>query len=351
MKIETLYEKYRLSGIVSTDTRKITPGSMFFALKGANFNGNAFAAEALGKGAAYAVVDEPAYATDDRFLLVDNALRALQDLARHHRRQLTVPVFAMTGSNGKTTTKELIQRVLGAKFRTYATRGNLNNYIGLPLTLLSVPADTEIIVLEMGSNRIGDIAELAAICEPTHGLITNIGKAHLEGFGGLEGVKRGEGELYDWFAQHGGVVFANSQNEILREMLAERHLTAVAYPAPGDFLHCTLESFAPVVVYRDENGQRVETHLPGKHNFENIAAALCVGKHFGVPAPEANTAVAGYVSENNRSQTVRRGTNTVLLDAYNANPTSMQASLEYFAALDVPNKVVILGDMAELGPD
>ncbi len=324
---------------------------MYFALKGANFNGNTFAAEALSKGARYAVVDEAHYAIDDRFLLVDNVLKALQDLARHHRQQLSIPVFAMTGSNGKTTTKELIQRVLAKKYKVFATQGNLNNYIGLPLTLLSIPQGTELLVLEMGSNRIGDIEELAGICQPTHGLITNIGKAHLEGFGGLEGVKKGEGELYDYFKTHTGTLFANSQNEILREMLAERGLQAVLFPAADDFLHCELVEFAPDVIYRDEEGHTVATHLPGKHNFENIAAALCIGKHFGVPLVQANEAVQGYVSQNNRSQVLQKGSNTILLDAYNANPTSMQASLEYFAALKADKKIVVLGDMAELGEE
>lgn len=345
MTTETLYQIYLSCAVVSTDTRNITPGALFFALKGANFNGNAFAAQALTKGASHAVVDEAAFVADGRFLLVDNVLKTLQDLARHHRRQLPVPVIAMTGSNGKTTTKELIQRVLSAKYKTYATRGNLNNHIGLPLTLLAVGAETEMVVLEMGSNRPGDIAELASICEPTHGLITNIGKAHLEGFGGFEGVKKGEGELYDYFRQHGGTVFANVQNPVLQQMLAERGLAATGYPTAG----CTLVSSAPNVVYRDAQGNLAETHLPGRHNFENIAAALCIGAHFGVPAAQANAAVAGYVPQNNRSQTITKGTNTILLDAYNANPTSMLASLEYFAALEAGKKIVILGDMAELG--
>ena len=345
MTTETLYQIYLSCAVVSTDTRNITPGSLFFALKGANFNGNAFAAQALTKGASHAVVDEAAFATDERFLLVDDVLKTLQNLARHHRRQLSVPVIAMTGSNGKTTTKELIHRVLSAKYKTYSTRGNLNNYIGLPLTLLSVGREIEMVVLEMGSNRLGDIEELAGICEPTHGLITNIGKAHLEGFGGFEGVKKGEGELYDYFVRHGGTVFANAQNPVLQQMLADRQLSAIGYPPVG----CELTESAPNVVYRDAAGHITETNLPGRHNFENIAAALCIGQHFGVPAVQANAAAGGYVPENNRSQTIEKGTNTILLDAYNANPTSMLASLDYFAALPAGRKVVILGDMAELG--
>ncbi|MDJ1502370.1 UDP-N-acetylmuramoyl-tripeptide--D-alanyl-D-alanine ligase [Xanthocytophaga agilis] len=351
MNIETLYQKYLQCNAVSTDTRKITPDSLFFALKGGNFNGNTFAADAISKGAKFAVVDEDQYALNDRYILVDNALKALQELARYHRQQLSVPIIAMTGSNGKTTTKELIQRVLAKKYSVYATQGNLNNYIGLPLTLLSIPKDTEIVVLEMGSNQIGDINELTTICEPTHGLITNIGKAHLEGFGGLEGVKQGEGELYDYFKTHSGTIFANSQNTILQEMLANRSLQAVMYPSADDFLHCQLLEFAPNVVYQDEDGEIVRTHLPGKHNFENIAAALCIGKYFGVPLPLANEAISGYISQNNRSQVLQKGSNTILLDAYNANPTSMQASLEYFAALKADHKIVILGDMAELGEE
>ena len=351
LDLDKLYRKYLTCTTVSTDTRKIEPGCLFFALKGPNFNGNGFAREALEKGARYVVVDEAAYAlNDDEYLLVDDSLRALQALANHHRHQLKMPVIGITGSNGKTTTKELIAAVLGQKYRTYATRGNLNNHIGVPLTVLSLKNDVEMAVIEMGANKIGDIKELVEICEPTHGVITNIGRAHLEGFGGLDGVKRGKGELYDFLLDREAVAFVNSQNETLRSM-AERFGDPVTYPKEGDFYHCELLEASPLVVYRDENGEKITTHLAGAHNFENIAAALCIGKYFGVPAAKANEAVANYVSANNRSQVVTKGTNTIYLDAYNANPTSMQASLEHFMTVQAPKKAVVLGDMYELGDD
>jgi UDP-N-acetylmuramoyl-tripeptide--D-alanyl-D-alanine ligase len=349
---EDLYKVYLASKNVSTDTRKITPGSLFFALKGDRFNGNTFAKQALEAGASYAVVDEKAYAADDRYILVEDSLKALQQLANYHRRQLSIPFIGITGSNGKTTTKELINAVLSKKYRTYATKGNLNNHIGVPLTVLSVTSDIEIAIIEMGANKVGDIEELVTICEPTHGIITNIGKAHLEGFGGTEGVKRGKGELYDFLQFRNGVVFVNSLNETLQQMVEARYFGEIVhYPRVGDYLSCELLAASPFVKYRSENGEIVETQLSGAHNFENIAAALCIGKYFEVNADAANMAVSGYLSENNRSQVVKKGSNTIFLDAYNANPTSMQASLEYFMTVQAPNKVVILGDMFELGAE
>jgi UDP-N-acetylmuramoyl-tripeptide--D-alanyl-D-alanine ligase len=350
--IEKLYNLYLNSRTVSTDTRKITPGSIFFALKGDRFNGNTFARQAIEAGASYAVVDEAQYATGDQYILVDNVLQQLQQLANYHRRQLSIPFIGITGSNGKTTTKELINAVLSRKYRTYATKGNLNNHIGVPLTVLAITNEIEIAIIEMGANKVGDIAELVGICEPTHGLITNIGKAHLEGFGGIEGVKKGKGELYDFLQFRNGVVFVNALNETLEGMIRTRYFgEIVQYPRVGDYMACEMLSSTPFVRYRSENGDIVETHLSGAHNFENIAAALCIGKYFEVPAEEANAAVSGYISENNRSQIVQKGRNTIFLDAYNANPTSMQASLEHFMTLNAPKKVVILGDMFELGEE
>jgi UDP-N-acetylmuramoyl-tripeptide--D-alanyl-D-alanine ligase len=350
--LEKLYKIYLSSKNVSTDTRKITPGSLFFALKGDRFNGNTFAKQALESGAGYAVVDEASYATDDRYILVDDSLTALQQLANYHRRQLPIPFIGITGSNGKTTTKELINAVLGKKYRTYATKGNLNNHIGVPLTVLSITSEVEIAIIEMGANKVGDIQELVTICEPTHGMITNIGRAHLEGFGGIEGVKRGKGELYDFLQFRNGVVFVNSLNETLQQMIAARYFgEIVQYPKVGDFFSCELLASTPFVQYRSENGEVVDTQLTGAHNFENIAAALCIGKYFDVDADVANIAISGYLSENNRSQVVKKGSNTIFLDAYNANPTSMQASLEYFMTLQASNKIVVLGDMFELGEE
>jgi UDP-N-acetylmuramoyl-tripeptide--D-alanyl-D-alanine ligase len=348
--IEKLYRLYLSCSSVSTDTRKIDQGALFVALKGPNFNANQFAKDALEKGARYALVDEVQYAVDDRYFLVDDALKALQRLARYHRRQLEIPFIAITGSNGKTTTKELINAVLSKKYRTYATKGNLNNHIGVPLTLLAISKDVEIGIIEMGANKLGDINELVTICEPTHGLITNIGKAHLEGFGGVEGVKQGKGEMYDWLYNHDSDIFINSQNPVLKQM-ASRFVDPISYPAPGDFFTAELLFSSPNIVYRDENGQEVTTDLAGAHNFENIAAALCVGKYFGVPSEQANDAVSQYQSANNRSQVVQKGSNTIYLDAYNANPSSMQASLEHFMTIKADKKAVILGDMYELGAE
>jgi UDP-N-acetylmuramoyl-tripeptide--D-alanyl-D-alanine ligase len=351
LDIDKLYRKFQTCTTVSTDTRKIDAGCLFFALKGPNFNGNSFAREALEKGARFVVVDEPAFALNDEdYMLVDDSLRALQALANHHRRTLQMPVVGITGSNGKTTTKELISAVLGQKYRTYATRGNLNNHIGVPLTILSIGNDVQMAVIEMGANKIGDIRELVSICEPTHGLITNIGRAHLEGFGGIGGVKRGKGELFDFLQDHKGVVFVNSGNETLLPM-ARQLGKPVTYPAYGDYFQCELLEASPQVVYRDESGETVVTQLAGAHNFENIAAALCIGKYFGVPASQANEAIRNYVSANNRSQVVTKGSNTIYLDAYNANPTSMQASLEHFMTIRAAKKAVVIGDMYELGED
>jgi UDP-N-acetylmuramoyl-tripeptide--D-alanyl-D-alanine ligase len=355
LSTETLYPLFLKSRKVSTDSRVIEPASLFFALKGTSFDGNRFAREALEKGAAYAIIDNPEYKTDDRCLLVEDSLLALQDLARHHRRMLKTPIIGITGSNGKTTNKELFYAVLSQHLPTQATRGNLNNHIGVPLTLLELEESTEIAVVEMGANKVGDIQELVSICEPDYGMITNIGKAHLEGFGGLEGVRRGKGELYDFIFEREGVVFVNSRDLTLMQMIAERlektgkHPKLVHFPAKGDFYHGQLLEAEPFLVYEDEKGKRIETHLIGLHNFINIMASLTVGKYFGVPSEKANHAIASYVPENNRSQVIQKGSNTIVLDAYNANPNSMEASLSTFASLDSKSKVVILGDMNELG--
>jgi len=350
MEATALYAKFLDSTGVSTDTRKIAPGNLFFALKGTNFNGNLFAKNALDAGASYAVIDEERYARSDRYILVPNALQALQALARHHRNQFTIPVFALTGSNGKTTTKELIHVVLEKRYRTHATSGNLNNHIGVPLTLLHMPADTEVAIVEMGANKVGDIAELCAIANPTHGLITNIGRAHIEGFGGVEGIIRGKSELFQHLRQYGGTVFINANDDVLLNM-AKRFNAPKVFPRPGDYLHCTFNGANPYIVYTHESGQQVHTQLIGSYNFNNIAAALAVGKFFEVPPGDANAAVANYRPTNNRSQMMTKGSNTIILDAYNANPTSMRAALQSLKEMTAPQKGVVLGDMFELGPD
>lgn len=350
-EIEALYEKYKDCKGVSTDTRSLPEHCLFFALKGPNFDANAFAEEAIKKGAKYAVISDEKYKKDDRFLLVEDSLKALQLLANHHRRQMDIPVIGITGSNGKTTTKELIHAVLQQKYRCCATKGNLNNHIGVPLTLLNTPDDTEILVVEMGANKLKDIQELCEIAEPTHGLITNIGKAHLEGFGGFDGVLRTKSELYQFLLEHKGTAFVNSRNELLENM-GKRFASPVYYPAKGDYYHCKLIAADPFVELKAENEDKVTTRLMGIYNFENIAAALCIGKFFEVDEQKANQAVSGYSPSNNRSQLIEHENgNYIILDAYNANPTSMKAAIENFAALKRPKKVVILGDMKELGED
>jgi UDP-N-acetylmuramoyl-tripeptide--D-alanyl-D-alanine ligase len=348
---ETLYDIFKKGAAISTDTRQITQGCIFFALKGDKFDGNQYAADALAKGAAYAVVDDPAVVTGDRLLLVEYVLAALQDLARHHRKTFGFPVLALTGSNGKTTTKELIAKVLSMKYNTYATKGNLNNHIGVPLTILSIdPAKHEMAVIEMGANHQQEIALLSSIALPTHGLITNIGKAHLEGFGGVQGIIKGKGELFDFLSKKKGTVFVNSTQEVIMDMVSKRRAFGeiVFYCSENSPVNPALLEENPFVVFK--NGSKtVTTHLPGRYNFDNICAALAVGKHFGVSDDDAYEAVANYEPDNNRSQIVKKGSNTVIMDAYNANPSSMAAAVANFAKLDAPRKMLVLGDMFELG--
>ncbi|GEO02576.1 UDP-N-acetylmuramoyl-tripeptide--D-alanyl-D-alanine ligase [Adhaeribacter aerolatus] len=347
--IQQLYELYQQCQHVSTDSRADQHQSLFFALNGPNFKGAGFAQQALAKGARYAVVDDDAYACDNCFVVTDT-LQALQDLATYHRQQLTIPIIGITGSNGKTTTKELTNAVLSQKYNTLYTQGNLNNHIGVPLTVLSIRPEHEIAIVEMGANHINEIAQLCSIALPTHGLITNIGKAHLEGFGSFEGVARAKSELYLHLDQHGGIVFVNSQNEHLMRM-ARRIENKILYPNAADFFHAEFLEASPFVVYQSENGEQVQTQIIGEYNFENIAAASCIGKFFEVPIDKINQAIAAYTPANNRSQVVQKGSNTILLDAYNANPSSMAASVTNFAKAKAAKKVVILGDMFELGPD
>lgn len=320
---------------------------MFFALKGDKFNANAFAREALEKGAAFVVIDEQEHRVNDRCLLVENVLDALQNLARHHREQLRIPVIGLTGSNGKTTSKELIHAVLSRKFNTYATKGNLNNHIGVPLTLLAIDQSVELAVIEMGANHLQEIALLCSIANPTHGLITNIGRAHIGTFGGYDNIVRAKSELYQHLIDHEGTPFINSQNEILRNM-AKRFRNPVFYSAESDYYHGKLLSADPFVKVVADNGSEVQTQMVGAYNFENIMAALCIGKYFGVDAREANQAVASYSPGNMRSQLIQKGSNTIILDAYNANPSSMRAAIENLASMQADRKVLILGDMFEL---
>ena len=346
MHLTQLYQRFLESVKVSTDTRQITPGSLFFALRGDKFNANEFAAQALAKGAAYAVVDEAKYAVDERYMLVEDSLTALQQLAKHHRSQLKIPVVGLTGSNGKTTSKELVLAVLSKKFKTYATKGNLNNHIGVPLTILSIDDSCEMAVVEMGANHLGEIALLSSIANPTHGFITNIGKAHIGTFGGFENIIRGKSELYQHLLTTNGTVFINSQNAILANM-AKRFKQPYFYPAATDYYHAELLDADPFFRFRSDC-EVIQTQLMGVYNFENIAAALCIGKFFGVEANDANRAIAEYVPGNMRSQVMAKGTNTIILDAYNANPSSMEAAIENLAAMKAKKKVAIVGDMFEL---
>jgi len=356
IRLEDLYARYRSNPLISTDTRNLPEGCIFFALKGANFNGNRFAAQALEMGAAWAVVDDPSLPTQDRFLQVADSLAALQQLALHHRKQLALPVLAVTGSNGKTTTKELLHAVLSRKLRCYATTGNLNNHIGVPLCLLSVSPEHEFAVIEMGANHQGEIAFLCSLALPTHGLITNVGKAHLEGFGGFEGVKKGKGELYAFLAEHDGTVFLNGDNAHLSAMADEaglnkciRYGTVAGFDCRGELSGA--DPFLSVSWSCGNQGGTISTHLTGAYNLENVLAAACVGNYFGVEAGQVSDAIAAYVPANSRSQLVEKGSNRIVLDAYNANPTSMAAALKNFASLEARRKIVILGGMAELGAD
>ncbi len=347
MIIEELYRNYLETGKVSTDTRQVTPGSVFFALKGDKFNANEFAAEALAKGASYAVVDDERFVKGDQYILVEDSLVALQKLAKHHRSQIKIPVIGLTGSNGKTTSKELLNAVLSKKYKSYATKGNLNNHIGVPLTILAIDKTVEIAIVEMGANHLGEIALLSSIANPTHGFITNIGKAHIGTFGGFENIIRGKSELYQHLIGNDGIVFINSQSNVLSNM-AKRFKSPLMYPAVGDYYSCELMESDPFVKIKSENGEVVQTQMIGGYNFENIAVALCIGKYFEVDAKLANKAVAEYVPGNMRSQVLEKGSNTIILDAYNANPSSMQAAIDNLASMKAEKKVVFLGDMFEL---
>ena len=344
---DKIYNLFLQSNGISTDTRSVEPGQIFLALKGPNFDANAFAREALEKGASYAIVDDDTL-EDERAIVVPDGLQTLQQLATLHRSHMEIPVVGLTGSNGKTTTKELMQAVLATKYRSYATPGNLNNHIGVPQTILRCPSDAEIMIVEMGANHIGEIASLCQIAQPTCGLITNVGKDHLEGFGSPEGSLRANSELFQYLLETEGVAFINSEDPVLANM-AKRFDDPVFYPGKDDFLHVSLEAASPFVEYAHENGDKVRSQLAGGFNFYNIAAALCVGKHFEVDPQAADQAIESYTPANNRSQWVETEHNNVFLDAYNANPSSMEVALESLAAVHEVPKAVILGDMFELG--
>jgi len=351
-QIRELYEIFKDSPIISTDSRHIPQDSIFFALKGENFNGNLFAIDALAQGAKVAVVDDPGIENvNGRIIKVDDALQALQQLAIVHRQQLKIPVIGITGSNGKTTSKELIRSVLSEKFKTFATSGNLNNHIGVPLSILSITNNTEIAIIEMGANHQGEIAELCEISQPDFGIITNIGKAHLEGFGGLEGVIKAKTELYKYIKHHKGKLFVNADDPLLMEKSSG--LDGILYgTSKNNSLSGEVTGKFPFLsVDLNINGQvyQTESNLIGSYNFANIMAAACIGKYFGVKPELIKQGISSYKPENNRSQWLETTNNKIILDAYNANPSSMKLALENFAESPYARKAMILGDMLELG--
>ena len=356
MQIEEIYSKFGECVGVTTDSRRCGPGLMFFALKGERFDGNGFARGALEQGCPYAVMDNKELydATDVRMILVDNVLATLQQMAAFHRRQLGTTIIGITGTNGKTTTKELTNAVLSTTYNVLCTQGNLNNSIGVPLTVFGLKKEHEYAIVEMGASHPGDIKELVEVSQPYYGLITNVGKAHLLGFGSFEGVKRTKGELYDWLREHGGTAFVNHDNEHLQQMC--KGLPLVEYGKPGhkdmlvegEVLECN-----PFVKFRWRSGKgewhTVQTNLIGAYNVDNALAAITIGLKFGVSEDKASQAVADYKPQNNRSQLTETGRNYLVVDAYNANPTSMAAALENFSMIKAQNKMLILGDMRELG--
>ena len=353
MEIATLYTYFKECGKVTTDTRNCPEGSMFIALKGETFNGNAFAKQALEKGCRYAVVDEAQYADSPNIFLVDDCLKTLQELAREHRRALGTYIVGITGTNGKTTTKELIATVLQKRYKTLYTQGNLNNHIGVPLTLLGLTEEHEMAVVEMGANHLGEIRTLVNIAEPDCGLITNVGKAHLEGFGSFEGVVKTKSELYDYLrSKKDTFIFLDKDNDVLCK--ASAGLKSIGYGLEGDGLSVKgkLHACAPFLAFEWEYegvSHDVNTHLIGAYNVKNALAAIAIGCRFEVPAEAICEALNGYIPSNNRSQLTETADNHLIVDAYNANPTSMMAALENFRLMEVGHKVAVLGDMKELG--
>jgi UDP-N-acetylmuramoyl-tripeptide--D-alanyl-D-alanine ligase len=356
VNITELYKIFQQHPAVSTDTRKDVENSLFFALRGETFNGNEFAREAISKGAAFAVVDEGDFADDERFIRVKNSLVTLQELARYHRMQLNARLIAITGSNGKTTTKELVREILSKKYKVCATEGNLNNHIGVPLTLLGMDGSDRFGIIEMGANHIGEIELLCHITRPDYGLITNIGWAHIEGFGSLEGVKKAKGELYKYLSGNNGVVFINAGNATLEEMVNGFKGTLIRYGnAPGALCRGYVKELHPYlsfgITFHPEHGKQYTgtTWLVGSYNLENILAATCIGRYFDIESDIILEAVSEYSPGMMRSQLVVKNKNILVADAYNANPSSMEPAIQDFAADPHPNKVLVLGEMKELG--
>jgi UDP-N-acetylmuramoyl-tripeptide--D-alanyl-D-alanine ligase len=350
MEIQELYQLFKNSTGICTDTRHLQKGQLFFALKGGNFNGNLFAASAIENGASYAIVDEATVTTHNRHILVNDALSTLQELAAYHRMQMKIPVLAITGSNGKTTTKELIHKVLSKKFQTLATIGNLNNHIGVPLTLLRITEQTEIAIIEMGANHVGEINDYCQWTQPNFGLITNIGLAHLEGFGGPEGVKKGKSELYSAVKKNEGLLFLNKDDEVLNQLVAA-YSKVFTYGASDDAeVQGKIFNSNEKMLQVTWKENTIQTNLSGNYNFMNIMSAIAIGVFFKVEELDIVNAIQSYYPDNNRSQIKNIGTNTFILDAYNANPSSLKLAIENFAQLNSTNKkMIIIGEMKEMG--
>ena len=347
MDIKKLHSIYLDSKGVITDSRKIRKEQLFFALKGENFNGNSYAQKALDDGASYAIIDEEDFASDERFIFVENALACLQELAKYHRNYLGIPILAITGTNGKTTTKELIGSILQKKYNLGITHGNLNNHIGVPLTLLSFTKDTEISVVEMGANHIKEIAKLCNITNPDYGIITNIGKAHIEGFGSFEGVIKAKSELYDYLRTKGGKIFINGEDKLLLKQ--SEGLDKITYGKQDEVNFNARFIAASPFLELEWNSYHIKTNLVGEYNFNNVLAAISIGSYFDVSNDEIVLALSGYQPKNNRSQLTKTDKNTLIIDAYNANPTSMDLAVRNFLNVNDENKALILGDMFELG--
>lgn len=350
--IEELYNHFlACNQQVSTDTRNISKNSIFFALKGPNFNGNKFAKDALVNGANFVIIDEAEYSIDDRTILVDNVLTCLQELANFHRRKLKIPVIGITGTNGKTTSKELIGAVLSKKYNTHITSGNLNNHIGVPLTLLKLTSHHEIAIIEMGASKQGDIKELAEIAEPTHGLITNIGKAHLEGFGSFENIIKTKLELYDFIHSSKGEIFINNEDELLKNNI-DAKIDIHTYGYKNSSVNGYVSENHPTISLQwsiNNSDFQTKTKLIGAYNLNNILCAICIGNYFNVPENKIHSAIEDYSPSNHRSQIVKTKRNTIIADCYNANPSSVMESLKSFNSINKANKLAILGDMLELG--
>ena len=351
-QIEHIYSLFILNPLICTDSRHVEQNSLFFALKGDNFDGNEYATQALADGSSFAVIDDPSAGEGEQYILVDNVLATLQQLATHHRDQIDIPVICVTGTNGKTTTKELMAKVLEKKYKVVATKGNFNNHLGVPLSILSIGQEAEIAVIELGANHIGEIEMLCKIAKPSHGLITNIGKAHLLGFGDVEGVKKAKSELYKYLQSVDGCVFVNTDNSILVELTKD--IDTVTYGtsadvnyqgallSSNDYLQLTFNKQA-------ETPKAINSRLIGAYNFENILAAVSVGLYFEIPEDDISSAIESYVPDNSRSQEINTESNHIIMDAYNANPMNMRAALESFANNAGDKSMVILGDMLELG--